>query len=139
MIEACAGKALDSGKVYFNQDVAEQDVAASVVYAAIVNLLRMEEGEKGARPGISITGRDLGRVDDKLLLDYSKLAEGSGLSIDKVRKAVAWLVKNKRIEVKEVFGNKRQVWLPANTLLEPPDELPTESFPHTSEEDLTEY
>jgi hypothetical protein len=83
----------------------------------------------------------------ELLLDYAKMAEGSGLSINKVRKAVKWLIDKKEIEARKVFGNKRRVKLPADTIPKPGDlkpyisgELPTESYPHTSaKEDPTEY
>ncbi len=44
-------------------------------------------------------------------LDYSKLVEGSGLSIGKVRGAVKWLIANKKIEARKVFGNKTIVKL----------------------------
>ena len=122
MREACAGKSVGSGKVYYNPDVAEQHLEASVVYAAIVNLLRRE-------------GLELDGVDNNLTLDYAKLAEGSGLSISKVRKAVKWLIENRKIDAKNIFGNKRQVWVPTTSAAEPADdELPTESYPHTGNE-----
>jgi hypothetical protein len=109
MREACAGKSVGSGKVYYNPDVAEQHLEASVVYAAIVNLLRRE-------------GLELDGVDNNLTLDYAKLAEGSGLSISKVRKAVKWLIENRKIDAKNIFGNKRQVWVPTTSAAEPADE-----------------
>jgi len=128
MREACTGKdMMDGAKVYFNPEVAKKNLEASVVYAAIINLLK--------------TG-------DKLLLNYQKLADGSGLSLAKVRKAVAWLIKNKKIEAKKVFGNKIEVSVPpAHSHISPADldaflagELPTESYPHAGQEDdKTEY
>lgn len=131
MIEACTGKGvyMQSGKAYYNPRLAEDNLNASVVYATILNLLKP---------------RSTVKQGDELLLDYSKLAEGSGLSIGKVRKAVAWLIKNKKIEVANVFGNKKRVWLPRNPGIptpEMPEELPTESFPHAGddEDDKTEY
>lgn len=100
-----------------------------MVYAAIANLLK-------PRPGV--------KLGETLVLDYEKLAEGSGLSIKQVRKAVKWLIENRRIEAAKVFGNKRKVWLPPNPGIpttDTPQDLPTESFPHTGheKEDLTEY
>jgi len=64
------------------------------------------------------------------LLDYAKLAEGSGLSVNKVRKAVKWLIDNKKIEARKVFGNKRRVRLPAEAEELRGQELPTESYFH---------
>ena len=65
------------------------------------------------------------------------MAEGTGLSIGKVRKAVRWLIEKKKIVARSVFGNKRVVSLPADTLVQPCDlqsyfavELPTECYPH---------
>src|SRR5665213_2589561 len=121
MAEACAGKGIqmNSGKVYYNPNMAEQHLEAGVVYAAIINLLKMEEGpQPNAREGRLIIGRDYGRVDDKLTLDYKKLAEGSGLSIGKVRKAVKWLIENRKIGAKSIFGNKRQVWVPPTSAVQ---------------------
>ncbi len=147
MLEAFSDASIQfrSGKVYYNVELAAQNLEASVVYAAIVNLLRMVEGpQEKAREGKLIIGREYGRVGDELLLDYAKLAEGSGLSINKVRKAVRWLIEKKKIEARKVFGNKRRVKLPADTIPKPGDlksysgELPTESYPHSSaEEDPT--
>ncbi len=126
MREACAGQGIDVAKVYYNLEMSYKNHDASIVYAAITNLLK--------------TG-------DKLLLNYQKLSEGSGLSIAKVRKAVAWLIKNKKIEAKGVFGNKKSVSLPEGTVKRIVDlkaylttELPTESHPHVGDdEDQTEY
>jgi hypothetical protein len=143
MTEACNGRSLeDASKVYYNQEIAKQDLEASVIYAAIANLLKANEDPmlkiKGYKKKV---GFEYGRTDDKLLLDYTKLAEGSGLSISKVRKAVRWLIKNKKIKVQEVFGNKRMVSLASDTLVQPADiesyfsqELPTESYPHAEPE-----
>jgi hypothetical protein len=132
MIEACAGQGvhMQSGKVYYNPRLAEDNPKASVVYAAIVNLLK-------PRPGI--------QQGETLVLDYAKLVEGSGLPINQVRKAVKWLIEHKKFEAKSVFGNKKKVWLPPNPGIPTTDsqsdlahELPTESYPHTPEEDPTE-
>jgi hypothetical protein len=143
MREACAGKGihLHSGKVYYNPKLAEENIEASVIYAAIGNLLKVEEaGYTDSRGGRVVVGRELGRVDDKLLLDYSKLAEGSGLPISKVRKAVKWLIDNRKIAARSVFGNKKQVWVPPTSAArQAEEELPSESYPHTPEEDRTEY
>jgi len=138
MLEYCSGKGLESAKVYYNLEIARQNLEASVVYATIVSLLKAEELPlrkiKGLKKRI---GSDLGRVDNDLLLDYTKLSEGSGLSIGKVRKAVRWLIEHKKIEVQNVFGNKRLVRMAADALVPPGDlrsyfaiELPTESYPH---------
>lgn len=138
MREACAGKGIHmrSGKVYYNPDMAEQHLEASVVYAAIINLVRI-----GDRQTRTKEERELGGVDDKLTLDYAKLAEGSGLSIGKVRKAVKWLIENGKIDAKNIFGNKRQVWVPPNRGVRAADveshsseELPSESYPHAGDE-----
>jgi len=139
MREYCSGKSLaDSSKVYYNLEIAKVNLESAVVYATIVSLLKVEElplqKVRGLKKKI---GADHGRTDNGLLLDYTKLAEGSGLSIGKIRKAVRWLIENKKIEAKSVFGNKRIVSLPADTLVQPgdlksyfADELPTESYPH---------
>jgi hypothetical protein len=132
MIEACGGQGIQMqpGKVYYNPRLADENVNASVVYAAIANLLK-------PRPGI--------QQGETLVLDYAKLADGSGLSIGEVRKAVKWLIEHKKFEAKNVFGNKKKVWLPPNPGIPTTDpqsdlahELPTESFPHAPEEDPTE-
>jgi ribosomal protein L19E len=115
--EACAGKVMmDPAKVYFNLEMAKENLEASVVYAAIANLLRQ---------------------GDKLVIDTQKLSEGSGLSIGKVRQAIAWLITKKKIQAKEVFGNKKQAWLPIDNRTHPvnsngdlTEQLPTESYPH---------
>jgi hypothetical protein len=86
-------------------------------------------------------------VGDELLLDYEKLVEGSGLTLSKVRKAVRWLIENKKIDAKRGFGGKYRVKLPPNQVEQPGDleaylrgEPATESNPPTGdEEDLTEY
>jgi hypothetical protein len=102
--------------VYFNLDLAEKNLEASVVYAAIVNLLKL---------------------GDELTLNTQKLVEGSGLSIGKVRKAVNWLIKNKWIVARKTFGNKLIVSLFRNHRLNPAElkaylthQQPTESYPH---------
>jgi hypothetical protein len=128
MRAACAGDdPLAAGKVYYNPHLSEEHLDAGVVYAAITNLLKVNAGE--------------------LLLDNSKLVEGSGLSIGKVRKAVRWLIENKKIVPRNVFGNKIMVKLPPNQVEQPGDleaylrgEPGTKSNPPTGdEEDLTEY
>jgi DNA-binding HxlR family transcriptional regulator len=131
MREACKGTTdlgdLHQAKVYYNKELAEQHVDASVVYAAIINLLKVNAGE--------------------LVLDYEKLVEGSGLTLSKVRKAVRWLIENKKIDAKRGFGSKYRVKLPPNQVEQPGDlgaylrgEPATESFhPTSDEEDLTEY
>ena len=143
MREACSGEGIEARKVYYNPDIAEKHLEASVIYAAIVNLLKVEEYPLKKLKGSKIkVGSQYGRVENKLLLDYQKLAEGSGLSLSKIRKAVNWLIDNKKIEAKNVFGNKRLVWLPSDTTVTPAgDELLTESYPHaaTEGEDPTEY
>ena len=113
MREACTG---NGAKVYFNLDLAEKNLEASVVYAAIVNLLKL---------------------GDELTLNTQKLVEGSGLSIGKVRKAVNWLIKNKWIVARKTFGNKLIVSLFRNHRLNPAElkaylthQQPTESYPH---------
>jgi hypothetical protein len=124
MREACSDTNTSSGKVYYNKELAKEDVEASVIYATITHLLN---------------------VDDKLMLDTAKLVEGSGLSLGQVRRAVKWLIDNKKIEAKKVFGNKREVSIPANAIMEeadvptesyhhfdPADDEPTERFPHKS-------
>jgi hypothetical protein len=48
---------------------------------------------------------------------------------------VKWLIENRKIDAKNIFGNKRQVWVPTTSAAEPADdELPTESYPHTGNE-----
>jgi hypothetical protein len=150
MIEACSGGSplSDTSKVYYNLDLAEKNLEASVIYAAIINLLRTEERPTEKIRGIKgRVGLDYGRVEDKLLLDYKKLAEGSGLSLSKVRKGVKWLIDKGLIDAKNVFGNKRLVSLPSEDDVKPTDlesylseQLPTESYPHVDpEEDPAEY
>ena len=152
--EACNGKGMDPSKVYYNLDIAKKHLEAGVIYATIVNLLKVrEEPTRKLKHSIKV-GRELGRVNDKLLLNYTKLVEGSGLTLSKVRKAVRWLIDHKKIVAKKVFGNKFLVSLPANILIHPADwesylsddlptecfhhfepgeeELPTESYPHRS-------
>ena len=136
--EACNGKGMDPSKVYYNLDIAKRHLEASVIYATIVNLLKVrEEPLRKVKHAHINVGVELGRVDDKLLLNYTKLVEGSGLTLSKVRKAVRWLIDHKKIEAKKVFGNKVLVSLPTNILIHPDDwesylsdDLPTESFPH---------
>jgi hypothetical protein len=128
--------------------MAKQNLEASVVYAAIVNLLKVEEDPMRKVRGIKKKiGHHYGRTDDALLLDYQKLSEGSGLTIRKVRKAVRWLIDNEKVVAKKVFGNKQLVSLPPDTVVQPADlesyfsqELPTECFPHAdpAEEPPTE-
>jgi DNA-binding HxlR family transcriptional regulator len=139
MREYCSGKSLaDSAKVYYNEEIAKDNLEAAVVCATIVNLLKVEEVPLVKVRGLKKkVGMDHGRTDNALLLDYTKLAEGSGLTIGKIRKAVRWLIEKKKIQAKSVFGNKRVVSLPADTLVQPvdlrgysADELPTESYPH---------
>jgi hypothetical protein len=139
MREYCSGKSLaDSSKVYYNPEIAKENVEAAVVYATIISLLKVEDLPMWKVRGLKEqVGASYGRTENGLLLDYTKLAEGTGLSIGKIRKAVRWLIENKKIEAKSVFGNKRIVGLPADTLVQPgdlksyfADELPTESYPH---------
>ena len=140
------GTPLDAGKVYYNLKIAGQNIEASVVYAAIVNLLRVGEGGY-ATDSKFVDGRELGRVGDELQLDTAKLVEGLGLSVSKVRKAVAWPIEKKHIEARAVFGNKRTVKLPTAKIPKPGEvaaylegELPTECYPHLDqfEEEPTE-
>ena len=128
MRAACAGDdPLAAGKVYYNPHLSEEHLDAGVVYAAITNLLKVNAGE--------------------LVLDYEKLVEESGLTLSKVRKAVRWLIENKKIDAKRGFGSKYRVKLPPNQVEQPGDlgaylrgEPATESFhPTSDEEDLTEY
>jgi hypothetical protein len=142
MLRIFKGEGLvDTAKVYFNLEMAEDDLEASVIYATISNLLKLEEGiyesPRSLKNGKFIVGKDYGRDDDELLLDYQKLADGSGLSSSQVRKAVKWLIKNKKIVAERAFGNKKRVWLPPNSAQKVADleaylkgELPTESYPH---------
>jgi hypothetical protein len=139
MRECCSGKSLtDSSKVYYNLEIAKENLEAGVVYATIVSLLKAEDLPLYKMRGLKgKVGANYGRIENGLLLDYAKLAEGSGLSIGKVRKAVRWLIEHKKIEARNVFGNKRVVSLPADTLVQPgdlksyfADELPTECYPH---------
>jgi hypothetical protein len=137
----------DKSKTYYNPGVASAHLEASVVFAAIINLLKIQDDlpvkTKGSKRKIGIFH---GRVDDELLLDCAKLAEGSGLTLRQVRKGVKWLIENKKLEAKKLFGNKRLVRLPAATPLEGAKfesysslHLPTESFPHSPPpEDPTE-
>jgi hypothetical protein len=152
MLEIFNGEGLvDTSKVYYNLEMAEENLDASVIYATISNLLKLDEGiyesPRSLKNHKFIVGRDYGRVHDKLLLDYKKLADGSGLSLSQVRKAVKWLIKNKKIEAKSVFGNKKNVWLPPDSAKKIADletylkgELPTESYSHfdPSEDEPTE-
>ncbi len=144
MIEACRGEGEDGAKVYYNQTVAKRNLDASVVYAAIISLLKQQVDAFQNVKGIKYTSGATDRIEDKVLLNYELLAEGSGLTLHKVRKAVRWLITNKILDEKKVFGNKRFVSLPADSPIKLTDlklmhyiELPTECFPH--EEDLTEY
>jgi len=144
MIEACCGEGEDGAKVYYNQIVAKMNLDASVVYATIVSLLKQKVDEIRNEYGRKVWVGPMGRMEDKVMLNYELLAEGSGLTLRKVRKAVRWMIKKKLLEEKRVFGNKRFVSLPADTPIKLTDlkvsnyiEPPTESFPH--EEDLTEY
>jgi len=117
----------DPKKVYYNKEMASEHLEASVVYATIINLLKLEDGwwER------SMHGRD----GEKLTLDTQKLAEGSGLTPYAIRRGVKWLKDNKRIETRKKFGNKLEVWLPK------PPEPATELTPHEGDEpeDRTEY
>jgi len=117
----------DRSKVYYNKEIFSDHPEASVVYATIMNLLKLEGGwwEK----------YQYGRDEDKLLLDTQKLAEGSGLTPYAIRRGVKWLKDNKRIEFRKKFGNKLEVWLPK------PPEPATELTPHEGDEpeDRTEY
>ena len=122
----------EGSKVYYNKEMASEHLEASVVYATIINLLKLEEGfwER------SMHGRD----GEKLTLDTQKLVEGSGLTPYAIRRGVKWLKDNKRIETRKKFGNKLQVWLPK------PPEPPTEQTPHEGDDssgdnpdDKTEY
>ena len=134
-------------KVYYNQDMAEENLEASVIYAAIISLLKIQDDSPMPRKGTKLKiGVFNGRVDDAVLLDYGKLVDGSGLTLIRVRKAVAWLIKNKKLESKKLFGNKRLVSLPADTIIKPSDwesyfadQPPTESFLHWPPDDPTEY
>jgi hypothetical protein len=117
MLEIFREKGLaNTAKVYYNLEMAEENLEAAVIYATFLSLLK---------------------VDDKLVIDTQKLVEGSGLSVNKVRKAVKWLIDNKKIESQIGFGNKRTVWLPPNTNKRQIDmkayltgQLPTESYTH---------
>ena len=134
-------------KVYYNQDMAEENLEASVIYAAIISLLKIQDDSPMPRRGTKLKiGVFNGRVDDAVLLDYGKLVDGSGLTLNRVRKAVAWLIKHKKLESKKLFGNKRLVSLPADTIIKPSDwesyfadQPPTESFLHWPPDDPTEY
>jgi len=71
------------------------------------------------------------------MIDTQKLVEGSGLSLNKVRKAVKWLIDQKKIQAKTGFGNKKTVWLPPKSSKQQIDlkaylsgELPSESYSH---------
>ena len=142
MREACRGEIdlTTNAKVYYNLDMAEENLEASVIYATILNLLKVkvEDGqyEKGEH-GTLEDAREIGRVGDKLVIDTKKFVEGSGLSLNKVRKAVKWLIDHKKIKAKTGFGNKRTVWLPPKINKNQVDlkaylseELPTESYSH---------
>ena len=132
LLEDIGGMGLsgDKAKVYYNPGMAKEHLAASVVYAAIVKLLRTKDHEPVKRKGAKLMIDEFnGRVDDGVLLDYAKLAAGSGLTIYQVRRAVRWLIVQKMIEAKTGFGNKRLVRLPANAPVNPAD-LPSESFLH---------
>lgn len=119
-------------KVYYNKEMAAEHLEASVVYATIINLLKLEDGwwEK----------LEHGRDGEKLTLDTQKLTEGSGMTAYAIRRGVKWLKDNKRIETRKKFGNKLEVWLPK------PPEPTTELTPHEGDdsvgdnpEDKTEY
>jgi len=109
---------MERGKVYYNKEMAADHLEASVVYATIINLLKLEDG-----------------LGDKLTLDTGKLAEGSGLTPYAIRRGIKWLKDNKRIETRKKFGNKLEVWLPK------PTEPSTEQTLHEGDEpeDRTEY
>jgi hypothetical protein len=137
MCEACSGKIAlgTNAKVYYNWDMAEENLEAAVVYATIRSLLKVsvnhgqfEKMDNGTR--ILEDASKIGRVGDKLIIDTQKMVEGSGLSLNQVRKAVKWLIDHKKIEAKTGFGNKRTVWMPPNTSTSLSSELPTESYSH---------
>jgi len=43
MYEACTDATSQAGKVYYNPELAREDLEASVMYAAILNLLKTDE------------------------------------------------------------------------------------------------
>ena len=139
MTEACRGEnfLLGNSKVYYNPDMAKQDLEASVVYATIVSLLKVKDvglrSVRGIKERVGVNVRKVG--EDKLLLDNAKLVEGTGLSLRAIRRAVKWLIDNKKIVAKTVFGNKKLVSLPASMEVKPRElkdyfdnALPTESY-----------
>lgn len=126
-------------KVYYNLEMAKENLEASVVYATIISLLKVQDRASVKVRGIKkLVGFFVQRVDeDKLLLDYELLAEGTGLPTRKIRKAVKWLIDNKKIVAKKTFGNKKLVSLPESVVVKPwelkqyfAEELPTECYPH---------
>jgi hypothetical protein len=132
-------------KVYYNLAMAKENLEASVVYATIISLLKVQDHAlhkvRGMKQKVGAFVSKVG--NDKLLLDYEKLVEGTGLNIRKIRKAARWLIDNDKLVAKTTFGNKKLVSLPAAVMVKPwelqgyfnHDNLPTECYPHGMPED----
>ena len=141
--DICRGKSSEysDSKVYYNPEMAKENLEASVVYATIISLLKVKK-PVDSKPR---------SADHQLLLDNAKLVEGTGLSIRSIRRAVKWLIDNKKIMSKITMGNKKLVSFPFDMVVKPydlegylssdlpsecydqsQDELPTESYPHVN-------
>ena len=139
--DICLGKSSEHGdaKVYYNPEVAKENLEASVVYATIISLLKVPK-PVDSKPR---------SANHQLLLDNAKLVEGTGLSIRSIRRGVKWLIDHKKIMAKTTLGNKKLVSFPSDMMVKPvdldgyfstdlpsecydqsQDELPTESYPH---------
>jgi hypothetical protein len=95
------------------------------------------------------SGREQSRADENENIQSGNDQTTDSLS-DKVQTSVPvkWLIENKTIVARKVFGNKIMVRMPAITIQQPGDVeaylrggAATESFPHAGDEDedFTEY
>lgn len=138
LYEACEGKGEVDTKVYYNVGLADANIEASVVYATIISLLKPRQANSRTKA----TSEEAESANNTLTLDTKKLVEGTGLSIARVRRAVSWLIDNKMVKAKKVFGNKLEVSLPMEYVVAITDreayfndDPPTESYPHDAPEE----